>query len=143
MQHWHEFVMNHLLLFAALLAVVVLLVINLVGDLFAAAKFLSPAETVRLINQEEPVVIDLRDAGEFGNGHLDNALNVPQGKLAERMSELERYRDKNVLLCCASGSACGGASNQLKKNGFSKVFALRGGVAAWQQDNLPLVRNKK
>ena len=134
MQHWHEFVMNHLLLFAALLAVVVLLVINLVGDLFAAAKF---------FNQEEPVVIDLRDAGEFGNGHLDNALNVPQGKLAERMSELERYRDKNVLLCCASGSACGGASNQLKKNGFSKVFALRGGVAAWQQDNLPLVRNKK
>ena len=143
MQHWHEFVMNHLVLFVALLAVLVLLAHNLAGDFLTAAKFLSPAETVRLINREEPVVVDLRDEGDFGAGHLDNAINMPLAKLGERIGELERYRDRSVLLCCASGSACGGASNQLKKNGFSKVFALRGGIAAWQQDNLPLVRNKK
>jgi len=143
MQHWHEFVMNHLVLFAALLAVVVAITVNLAGDLFTAAKFLSPAEAVRLINRDEPVIIDLRESGDFADGHLDSALNVPLSKLAERMSELERHRDKNVLLCCANGNSYGGAGNQLKKSGFSKLFALRGGITAWRQDNLPLVRGRK
>ena len=55
---------------------------------------------------------------------------------------LKKYRDKPVIVCCESGMRSGAAARVLKAQGFAKVVNLRGGLAAWRTENLPLVKGK-
>lgn len=94
-------------------------------------------EATMLINQKDAVVIDVREPGEFAQSHILNARNVPLGELATRMKELERFKERAVIVSCATGNRSGSAAALLRKNGFTNVVNLAGGVAAWQQAGLP------
>lgn len=94
-------------------------------------------EATMLINQKDAVVIDVREPGEFAQSHILNARNIPLGELAARMKELERFKERAVIVSCATGSRSGSAAALLRKNGFTNVVNLAGGVAAWQQAGLP------
>ena len=95
------------------------------------------AEAVNLINRRDAVVLDVRTQGEFGAGHLTGARHVPLGDLKARMSELERFRERPVLVHCASGSRSQVAAKVLKDAGFKEVFNLQGGMGAWTQAGMP------
>lgn len=142
MQQLGEFVVNHWVLFAALTVILALLIANLASGLGAASGQLSPPDAVRLINREDAVIVDLREAGEFNRGHILNAVNVPEARLNERLTELRKYRDRPVIVYCAAGNTAARAAAALKKAGFTKLYSLRGGIGAWQQDNLPIARGK-
>ena len=95
------------------------------------------AEAVNLINRRDAVVLDVRTQGEYGAGHLVGARHVPLGDLKARMSELERFRERPVLVHCASGSRSQIAAKTLKDAGFKEVFNLQGGMGAWTQAGMP------
>lgn len=95
------------------------------------------AEAVNLINRRDAVVLDVRTQGEYGAGHLVGARHVPLGDLKARMSELERFRERPVLVHCASGSRSQVAAKTLKDAGFKEVFNLQGGMGAWTQAGMP------
>jgi rhodanese-related sulfurtransferase len=95
------------------------------------------AEAVNLINRRDAVVLDVRTQGEYGAGHLVGARHVPLGDLKARMSELERFRERPVLVHCASGSRSQVAAKTLKEAGFKEVFNLQGGMGAWTQAGMP------
>ena len=110
-----------------------------------AGNSISPAEATQLINREDAHVVDVREADEFAGGHLPDARNLPLGKLADRLGELEKFRDKPVILCCASGMRSAKACAELKKQGFSRLYNLDGGVDAWVGAGYPVkkgTRNK-
>jgi rhodanese-related sulfurtransferase len=90
-----------------------------------------------LINQKDAVVIDVREPGEFAQTHILNARNVPLGELAARLKDLERFKEKPVIVACATGNRSGSAAAILRKHGFANVVNLAGGIAAWQQAGLP------
>jgi rhodanese-related sulfurtransferase len=94
-------------------------------------------EATMLINQKDAVVIDVREPGEFAQSHILNARNIPLGELAARMKELERFKERAVIVSCATGNRSGSAAALLRKNGFTNAVNLAGGVAAWQQAGLP------
>jgi rhodanese-related sulfurtransferase len=94
-------------------------------------------EATMLINQKDAVVIDVREPGEFAQSHILNARNVPLGELAARLKDLERFREKPVIVSCATGNRSGSAAAILRKHGFANVVNLAGGIAAWQQAGLP------
>jgi rhodanese-related sulfurtransferase len=94
-------------------------------------------EATMLINQRDAVVIDVREPGEFAQSHILNSRNIPLGELAARMKELERFKERAVIVSCATGNRSGSAAALLRKNGFTDVVNLAGGVAAWQQAGLP------
>jgi rhodanese-related sulfurtransferase len=94
-------------------------------------------EATMLINQKDAVVIDVREPGEFAQSHILNARNVPIGELTARIKELERFKERPVIVSCATGNRSGSAAALLRKNGFTNVVNLAGGVAAWQQAGLP------
>jgi rhodanese-related sulfurtransferase len=100
---------------------------------------LGTQQAVRLMNQGA-AVLDVRDSAAFAAGHLSNARNVPVGTLAAAESSLQRFKDRPVLVYCESGSRAATALTQLRALGFSQVYNLRGGVAAWRSDQLPLVK---
>lgn len=106
---------------------------------------LNPAEATLLINREDAQVVDVREADEYASGHLPDARNIPVGKLAERANEIEKHKEKPLILCCASGMRSAKACNELKKLGFTNVRSLAGGIDAWRQAGLPIkkgTRNK-
>ncbi len=97
-------------------------------------------EATMLINQKDAVVIDVREPGEFAQSHILNARNIPLGEIEARIKELERFKDKAVIVACATGNRSGSAAATLRKQGFTSVVNLAGGLAAWQQAGLPTAK---
>jgi rhodanese-related sulfurtransferase len=99
--------------------------------------FASPAEATLLINRQDALLLDVRDAAAFGAGHVINAKNIPLAQLEARAGDLAKFKDKPVICHCENGSQAGAALAVLKKQGFNNLFNLRGGYAAWKQAGLP------
>jgi rhodanese-related sulfurtransferase len=95
-------------------------------------------EATQLINRRDAVVLDVREQGEYAAGHLPNAKHIPLGQLASRLKELEKFKDRPIVITCASGARSGSAQSLLRKNGFQEAVNLKGGIAAWQQASLPV-----
>jgi len=102
------------------------------------AENLTPAQATLLMNREDALVLDVREAGEWNSGHIPGARHITMAQLDKRMSELEKFKDRPIIICCASGSRSSSACGQLKKNGFAKVFNLGGGISGWLASNLPV-----
>lgn len=138
MQQFIEFFGNHIPLFAAFLAILLLIVANEVHGSLTGGKRLGPLEAVRMINDRDPVVVDVRAATDFKKGHLINALNIPLAKIEERASEISKDKARPVILYCALGGSTTEAAAKLRKLGYAEVYPIRGGLNGWLQSNLPV-----
>lgn len=107
-----------------------------------AGNVVNAAEATLLINREDAIVVDVREAGEFSEGHLPDAKNIPVAKFEERVSELEKFKDKAVIVCCATGMRSNKACATLKKQGFTKIHNLSGGVDAWVGAGYPIKKGR-
>ena len=94
-------------------------------------------EATMLMNKKDSLVLDVREAGEFAQGHILSARNIPLDELEKRLKEIERYKEKPVIISCAAGDRAGSAASLLRKQGFTNVVNLSGGIAAWRQAGLP------
>ena len=108
------------------------------GNRIRGIKDIGTVEAIEMINHKNAVILDVREESEFKNGHLLNAKWFPLGKLASRVGELERYRDKPMIVVCRSGQRSSSACALLSKQGFTQAYNLSGGVMGWQKSNLPL-----
>jgi len=115
-----------------------MLVWPLVSRMVRPGNEVGPLDAVQLINRRDAVVVDLRDASEYAAGHITNARHIPEGELAGRMKELEKFKARPIIVACRSGTRAASAVALLRKHGFAEAFALRGGIAAWQQAGMPL-----
>ena len=100
---------------------------------------LSPQELINKVNNEQAVVVDLRDAKDYEQGHIVDAISIPYAKLADRIGELDKHKGKPVVLVCKMGQHTGAAGKQLKAAGFEQVFRLNGGMMEWTGQQLPLI----
>ena len=105
-----------------------------------SGQSLSPQQAINLVNAEDGIFLDLRDGAEFGKGHIANSINIPATKLDSRLAELEKYRDKPVVLVCKMGQTAGPAGKKLGEQGFGRVYRMAGGMMEWGQLQLPLVK---
>ncbi|HEY1075316.1 MAG TPA: rhodanese-like domain-containing protein [Fontimonas sp.] len=128
----------HTGLFVALGVVIVLLIANEVHGNLTGGKRLSVAEAIRLINDKDPLVLDVRTPADFKKGHLLNARNAPLAKLDEHVGALAKDKARPVLVYCALGSSSVSAVEKLRKLGFSEAYPLRGGLNAWLTANMPV-----
>jgi rhodanese-related sulfurtransferase len=100
--------------------------------------WLSHAEATRLINREDALLVDVRDLGEYGAGHILGAKHVPLARIEEGASELARKKDRPLIVYCDGGDRCTKASGALRRHGFTNVASLSGGLPSWQQAGLPV-----
>ena len=130
-----EFVRNNLLLFVVAFVSGAMLLWPLVRR-GAGGPWATTAEATHLINREDASVIDVRDPGEYGTGHIIGAKNLPLTRL--EAGELPKRKDKPLIVYCDTGERAGKAVAALKKQGFERVVNLSGGLRAWQQAGLPV-----
>ena len=84
-----------------------------------------------IIENKEVLILDVRTKGEFANGHIPGATLIPSSEIASRVSELEKYVNKPVLVYCASGGRSPGAVQTLVKNNFAEIYHLSRGISSW------------
>jgi rhodanese-related sulfurtransferase len=143
MEQLSEFVLNNLLLFAALVVVMVMLIKAELEHQSNKGSYLSPSMATRLMNNDnDTLVIDVRSPADFKNGHIKGAKNIPLSDFAASVEKLAADKDKTVLVYCNSGNTVTRAIKLLKKAGFEKVNNLDGGIAAWKEANMPLSKKK-
>ena len=118
-----------------------LLVWPMVSKLMRPGQEVGPAEAVNLINRRDAVVLDVRDAADYKSGHITNARNVPEAEIDKRAKELEKVKAKPIIVSCGRGNRSAAIAGKLRKLGFAEVVTLRGGIAAWQQANMPLEKS--
>src|ERR1700730_16879188 len=99
----------------------------------------SPQDMVRLMNQG-PLLIDLRPAEQYTAGHVSGARQMSGEQILQAADTLKKYKEKTVVVYDDTGSLGAAAARRLAAQGFTKAFTLRGGLAAWRTENLPLTR---
>ena len=95
-------------------------------------------EAAELIENVDPVIIDVRTPGEFESGHIPEAMLLPVQIFEENLSALEKYKGDDILLYCASGNRSTVAARILIEAGFDKVYNLRHGFGDWARNGFPV-----
>jgi len=134
-----EFIGNHPLLVGTFAALLGLFIAN---EMRRGGRSVTAQQLVNLVNNENAVVVDVRDSKEFEAGHIVDAINIPHTALESRMNEIDKFKDKPLVLTCKMGQHSGAAGTALRKAGFEQVARLTGGILEWRNQNLPVVKGK-
>jgi len=133
-----EFAGNNLILVAALLVILTLILKTEIGLKFNNVPQLNVNDAVRLMNNDDVIVLDVRESSEYSAGHIRDSIHIPIGSLSKRLNELDKFKNKKVLAYCRSGNRSNTACRTLSKQGFENVNNMSGGVISWTAANLPL-----
>ena len=131
-----QFMAEQWVLIAALATTLTMLALH---ESRKAGPALSISEAVQLVNSEGGVFLDIREVQDFTRGHITAALNIPAGSLANRIGELEKFREKPIVVVCKMGQSAGPATKTLRSQGFSRAQKLSGGMMEWDAQKLPVV----
>lgn len=143
-----EFVMNDIISFAQqhltlLISWVFLLLAILITEMLNKrhkAPQMSSQKLVEQMNNQAIKIIDIRNAQNFHKSHILNSRNIPW--LSQDTSAFKSLENEAFVLVCQQGQTASQLADKLKKEGFTNVQVLSGGLSAWQQNNLPLVKGK-
>jgi len=133
-----QFVINNWYLFAALAVILFLLAAGPLSQQMHGIRNANSAQAIQLLNRENGVVVDVCEPREFSAGHVPNAINLPLSSLKDRLRDLEKHKNKPIIVSCRSGNRSLKGAVILRKHGFATVYNLAGGLQAWERDNLPL-----
>jgi len=100
---------------------------------------ISPQELIRLMNQGA-LVLDIRSVDEFAAGHISGARQMPVEQLPKAGETLKKHREKPVIVYGADETSGPVVVRKLASQGFTKAFCLRGGLATWRAEQLPLAK---
>jgi rhodanese-related sulfurtransferase len=134
-----DYFTNHQYLAGGLVVMIIIVVAYEMRRLGQGSTAVAPNGAIRMMN-EGAVLVDVRPVNQFKDGHIAGARNVPGDQLATDAKALEKLSGKTLIMCCDTGSTASAAVRTLARGGIKNVFSLRGGLAAWRQENLPIVK---
>lgn len=135
-----EFSANHPMLVGVFVVLLAVLFFNELKHATQKFRSLLPVDAVQMMNNEDVVFLDVREPAETTAGKITRAIQIPAGSVAQRIGELEKHRRKSVIVYCKTGARSSIACGALDKGGFEKVYSLNGGILAWQDAHLPVVK---
>ena len=133
-----QFLQGELLLTGTLFALIILLIVNIYSEKYRKYKVVDTNGAVSLMDDDELIILDVREEKERSVGFLTNDLNIPMGQVKAKMDSLDK--SKNILVYCKSGTRSDRIADILSKNDFQKVSSLKGGFNAWLKADLPIQR---
>ncbi len=134
------FMQHHLGLSIAFVATLVLLMIVQFIKQKGEAAQVSPAQLTQLINRENAVIVDIRSASLFADGHIIGSISIPLTELETKIKKLEKSKAKPIVIVCMLGQESQRASAILTKHGMLNIRTLQGGIDAWRKADMPLVK---
>ncbi|WP_392537909.1 rhodanese-like domain-containing protein [Legionella sp. 227] len=139
MEHFSQFIIHHWQLWLAFIVILLLTFINELITQKRKAKELTPQAAVDLINHENAVVIDLRDKEAFSKGHIIDSIHAKSEDFEQQ--KMDKYKNKPLILIASRAFDAQTVANKIRAQGY-QPHVLGGGIAAWQNAELPLVKGK-
>ncbi len=139
MNQLNEFINHHWQLSLAFIVVLVITIINELLSKKSKAKEVTPQTVVDMMNNQEAVVIDIRDKDSFKNGHIIDAINACADDFNQ--PKMEKYKNKPIILVCNRGIQANTVAAKIRTQGFQPLV-LSGGMGSWLSSELPLVKDK-
>ncbi len=133
-----QFLQNNLIVVSIALFSGFMLLWSFFGNRIRGIGEVDTLSAMNLINRSNALVLDVREQSEYDAGHIINSRLISMSNLKERVGELEKYRERPIVVVCRSAARSASAAAFLNKRGFAQVHVLSGGVMAWQKANLPL-----
>ena len=131
-----QFLQGELLLTGTLFALIILLIVNIYSEKNRKYQVVDANGAVSLMDDDDLIILDVREEKERKAGFLSNDINIPMGQVKTKMDTLDK--SKNILVYCKSGTRSDRIADILSKNDFQKVSSLKGGFNAWLKADLPI-----
>lgn len=138
-----EFSTSHPILVMSFFAIAGVILFTELRNLSQKFSNVGPSAAIGVINKQDAVLIDVREMNEINDGMLNDAIHIPLSAVNKRLNELDKYKDRAVLVYCRSGNRSGSVCRTLSGRGFEKVYNLAGGIMAWQDAHLPVSKKRK
>lgn len=135
-----DFLINNIALVLLALVAGLMLLWPSLNRILSGVRDVSVVEATQMINHRDAVVLDVREDSEYRSGHVPRSRHIPLSQLNRHLSELQKLKDRPVVVICRTGSRSGRACAALRKNGLEQVYNLAGGITAWEQANMPMER---
>jgi rhodanese-related sulfurtransferase len=142
MERIFEFIGNHVILSGIFGVVLLAWIIYEVSRMTRQWKEVDSLTAVRLINREEPLILDVSNSADFAKGHIHGALHMPPSKIEAGNQQLLKHKERPVLVYCKNGQVSPQMATRLARLGFANVHLLSGGLTQWQADQQPVTRHK-
>lgn len=140
MQDLTLFIQHHAILSLMFALLLVLLAMVEFVRLKRGAQRLTPVQLTQMINHQNALIIDLRPADQFAQGHIIDALSLPLTEFKEKSKKIEKMKTRPLILVCAKGLESPKIASSLKNQGYH-VHILGGGLTTWISADLPLVKS--
>jgi len=134
-----QFLQDNWMLVSLVVVSGAMLIWSFIGAKLSGIEQADTLKATRLYN-DDALVLDVREDKEFAAGHIPKAKHIPLGQLAGRLNELDKFKNKPVLVTCRTGNRSARACGMLKKAGFETVYNHAGGIIAWERANLPVTQ---
>ena len=91
----------------------------------------------------KPFLLDVRETPELYAelGHLPGITHISVKEIAHRLDEIESHKNEEIVSICKMGGRAKTAAQLMSEAGFNRVIVLTGGMTAWNQAGLPVVRD--
>lgn len=133
------FVTKHLLLCGAFVVALALWINFELRQKIHGSNQISAQQAVQLHNQDNAIIVDIRDKAAYQTGHITGAIH----KTIEKMqaTSLDLDKDKSIILVCKNGNESSKLANTMKHNGYTNVCILKDGITGWQNASFPLIKS--
>jgi len=132
-----EFLGREWALVGSLMILIALMIFN---DSRRSGTMVSPQIASGIVNKQDGIFVDVREAKDFRTGHVAGSLNIPFSKFKDSQKDLEKYRGKPIILICKYGQTTGPAGKMLVSAGFPNVYRMTGGITEWENSHFPTVK---
>ena len=140
LQQFITFVLHHWALWLLFALLIGLLAFEELKGKLTGSSSLSLQQATAMMSHEEAVVLDIRDSAVYQQGHILGAVTIPGVLLANELQRIEKHKNAAIIVVCNLGQSAVGVAAMLRKQGFSRVYTLDGGMSAWKNAGLPSVK---
>ncbi|WP_448547358.1 rhodanese-like domain-containing protein [Thalassotalea fusca] len=141
MDQFTTFLANNPMLTAAWVGIFLAIIFISIRIKLSPIKQLSPQEMTFLVNKQEGVIVDTRSEKEFKTSHIVDSKHVTAEKINKNdIASLEKFKERPIIVVCTAGISASKAADQLAKSGFKQVNILKGGMNAWINAGLPVIK---
>ncbi|MDH4134216.1 MAG: rhodanese-like domain-containing protein [Gammaproteobacteria bacterium] len=133
-----QFILNNWSLVLGIVVVLFMLVWGPLRQLIYGIRHVTVPEAVRMVNHEQAVIVDVREASEYQSGRIPKSVNAPLSGLASGLVQLEKYKSRPVIVVCRTSQRSSRAAVMLRRSQFPNVQVLAAGMTGWQKENLPV-----
>lgn len=136
-----QFIAQHTIMVVAWVVLLVLVLVTFIKNVSNKVQVIDNTQAILLMNKQDGVLVDLRTDEEYKKGHIINSIHLLPSEIKNnQLRNIEKYKEMPVILACNTGINANASATLLVKQGFTKVYTLKEGIAGWKAANLPLVK---